>query len=212
MILGPNCVYKCPNCGNLLRTVNLVSGNTWGAEIFSDSRVIASDSVEFPCLTKCNKCDKIFWLSKLEEIGTLGWSVDEKVDPDWENADWANYLTVDEYFESLNKGLAENKKDEIFIRRQIWWGYNDRLREGNELFSDVNDESKWFENCNRLISLLDVSDMEESFMIAELKRNLGDFKGCLEIIKVIDNDELNWAKDTFISECEKGNKWVVKLN
>lgn len=212
MILGPDYVYKCPNCGSFLKTPSLISGNTWGAEIFSDSRVIASDTIEFPYLTRCSKCDTIFWLSKLEEIGTLGWDEDEIVNPDWEKADWARKLTVEEYFESLNEGLAENKEDEIFIRQQIWWGYNDRVREGNKQFIDVNDECKWLENCKKLIPLLDESDMLQNYMIAELKRNLGDFTGCLERINAFDNDEINWTKEKFISECEKENKWVVKLN
>ncbi|MGI6521422.1 MAG: hypothetical protein ACOX2D_09890 [Fermentimonas sp.] len=210
MLPGPNYVYKCPNCGNLLRKGSLMSGNTFGAEIFSDGKRIAPMLPEFPELTKCKKCNTIFWLSKLKEIGTYQWG--DKVNSHWKNADNAEFLNIEDYFRALNEGLADNMQEELFVRQRIWWAYNDRVRNGNNPFSDVNDEIMWRENCIKLISLLDASDLSQRIMIAELKRNLGDFDSCLEIIKKIDNVELNWLKKTFISECEKRNKWVVKLN
>ncbi len=210
MIPGPNYVYKCPNCGNLLTNKSLMSGNTFGAEIFSDGKSIAPMLPEFPDLTKCKKCNTIFWLSNLEEIGEYEWG--DEGNSNWENADSAEFLNIEDYFRTLNEGLAVNIEEELFVRQRIWWAYNDRVRNGKNLFRDVNDEIKWRENCVKLISLLDESDLEQRIMIAELKRNLGDFESCLKIIKKIDDVELNWLKDIFIGECEKGNKWVVKLN
>lgn len=210
MIPGQNFVYKCPNCDNLLTKGSLLSGNSFGAETFTDGKRIAPMLPEFPNLTKCNKCDAIFWLSKLKEVGTYQWGDEEK--SNWGNADNAEFLNIEDYFSALNEELAENMEEELFIRQRIWWAYNDRVRNGNNPFVDINDEIKWRENCKKLISLLDESDLNQSIMIAELNRNLGDFESCLEIIKKIDNDELNWLTDIFISECEKGNKWVVKLN
>lgn len=210
MIPGPTYVYKCPNCGDLLTKGSLMSGNTLGSEIFSDGKRIAPMLPEFPNLTKCKKCDTILWLSKLKEIGTYG-LIDEE-NSKWGNADIAEFLDIEDYFRALNEGLAENKQEELFLRQRIWWAYNDRVRNGKNPFIDVNDEIKWRENCIKLISLLDESDLNQRIMIAEIRRNLGDFETCLEIIKKIDNVELNWLKDKFINECKKGNKWVVKLN
>lgn len=215
MIPGPYYVYKCPNCGNLLVTGSLISGTTFGAKIFSDGKL--DDMLpEFPDLTKCNKCDKIFWLSKLKEIGTYDIRY-EYIKSDWENAENAEFLNIEDYFRALDEGLAENKQEELYIRQQIWWLYNDRVRShrieinGESMFFDETDELKYRENCNRLISLLDQSDLNQRIMIAELKRNLGDFEGCLEIIKNIDEDDLNWIKKIFINECKKRNKLVVEL-
>lgn len=210
MLPGPNYIYQCPNCGNLLKKGSLISGNTFGAEIFSDGKRIAPMLPDFPNLTKCKKCDTIFWLSKLKEIGTYEWG--DKKNPEWQKADQAEFLEIEDYFNAIINGIAENKNEELYIRQRIWWAYNDRVRNGKNLFGDENDEIKWRENCIKLISLLNQSDLNQRIMIAELKRNLGDFGGCLEIVKNIDNDKLNWLKDIFISECEKGNKWVIKLN
>lgn len=210
MLPGPNYVYKCPKCNNLLTKGSLMSGNTFGAEIFSDGKRIAPMLPEFPNLTKCKKCDTILWLSKLKEIGIYKWG--DKDNSNWENANNAEFLSIEDYNRALDSGLAETKQEKIFIRQRIWWAYNDRKRNGNNQFIDENDEVKWKENCEKLISLLDYSNLNQRIMIAEIKRNLGDFKDCMEIIKGIDNDELNWLKNKVTKECELKNRWVIKLN
>jgi hypothetical protein len=210
MLPGPNYVYKCPKCNNLLTKGSLMSGNTFGAEIFSDGKRIAPMLPEFPNLTKCKKCDTILWLSKLKEIGIYKWG--DKDNSNWENANNAEFLSIEDYNRALDSGLAETKQEKIFIRQRIWWAYNDRKRNGNNQFIDENDEVKWKENCEKLISLLDYSNLNQRIMIAEIKRNLGDFKDCMEIIKGIDNDELNWLKNKVTRECELKNRWVIKLN
>ena len=125
---GPNYIYKCPNCGNLLTNESLMSGNTFGAKIFSDGKRVAPMLPEFPDLTKCRKCNTIFWLSKLEEVGTYQWGY--KKSPNWEKADKAKFLNIKDYFKALNDGIAENREEELYIRNRIWWAYNDRTRKG----------------------------------------------------------------------------------
>lgn len=208
MIPGPNIVYKCPNCGNLLTKGSLMSGNTLGAKIFSDGKRVASMLPEFPNLTKCKKCDTIFWLSKTKEIGTF---LGDKENSQWKKADTAMFLEIEDYFNAIIKGIFENKDEELFIRQRIWWSYNDRIREGQEIFNDESDELRWIENIQKLKTLLDQSDINQRIMLAEINRNLGDFESCIEIIKTIDNDKLNWLKEKFIKECEQKNRWVIQL-
>ena len=210
MVLGPNYIYKCPNCGNLLTRGSLVSGNTFGAKIFSDGRRIAPMLPEFPDLIKCKKCDTIFWLSKLKEIGTDE-SGNKRVS-NCENADQAAFLDIEDYFKALSDNFAEDIQEELFIRKRIWWAYNDRKRDGKIQFVDENDEIKWRENCNDLIYLLDQSDINQKIMTAEIHRNLGNFEDCINIIQSIDNDNIDWLKEKFIDECKRKNKWVIELN
>jgi hypothetical protein len=210
MLPGPIYVYKCPNCGNLLKNGSLTSGNTFGAKIFSDGKRIAPMLPEFPNLTKCKKCNTIFWLHKLKEIGVYEWG-DEK-NSKWQNADKAEFLGIDDYFNALNKGMATNKEVELFIRQHIWWAYNDKIRQGLKLFIDNADEERWVDNLEKLKILLDQSDINQRIMIAEINRNLGDFENCINIIQGIDDAELDWLKEKFLTECKRKNKWVIKLN
>ena len=210
MLPGPNYVYKCPSCGNLMTKGTLLSGNTFGAEIFSDGKRIAPMLPEFPDLSKCKKCDTIFWLSKLKEIGTYEWGA--KMSSRWEKADNADFLDIEDYFRALNDNLAEDMQEKLFIRNQIWWAYNDRIRNNRSQFLDEYDEIKWRENCNKLMSLLDQSDLNQKIMTAEIHRNLGDFENCINIIESVDNNDLNWLKEKFINECKRKNKNVIRLN
>lgn len=133
---------------------------------------------------------------------------------------WERYtLTIEEaskYFRigenKLRRLAEENKNEELIIRKQIWWSYNDRIREGQEIFNDESDELRWLENVQKLKALLDQTDINQRIMIAEINRNLGDFETCINVIQSIDNDELNWLKDKFLNECNKKNKWVIELN
>ena len=210
MLQGPNYIYKCPNCDNILRKGSLMSGNTFGAKIFSDGKRIAPMNPEFPDITKCKKCNTIFWLSKLKEIGTFEWG--DIVQSNWENADNAEFLNIEDYFRYLNEGHPENEQEESFIRQLIWWAYNDKKREGQELFIDESDQLRWAENVQKLKKLFNQSDINQKIMIAEMSRNLGDFENCISIIQSIENDDLIWLKEKFINECKRKNKWVIVLN
>lgn len=210
MLPGPNYIYKCPNCGNLLTVGSLMSGNTFGAKIFSDGKRIAPMLPDFPDLTKCKKCNTIFWLSKLKEIGTYEWG--DNINQEWQKADHAEFLEIEDYYSALINGIAENTKEELIVRRLIWWAYNDRKRAGKEIFFDESDELRWVENVQKLITLLDQSDNNQKIMIAEISRNLGDFENCISIIQSIDNDNLSWLKEKFINECKRKSKWVIELN
>ncbi len=210
MLPGPNYIYKCPNCGNLISKGSLMSGNTISAKLYSDGKRIAPMLPEFPNITKCKKCDNIFWLSKLKEIGTYEWG--DNKNSNWQNADCAEFLGIDDYFKALDSGIAENKQEELFIRQRIWYLYNDRARDGKNQFIDEKDEIKWRENCFELILLLDQSDLNQKIMTAEIHRNLGNFENCISIIHSVDNDDLNWLKEKFINECNRKNKCVIELN
>lgn len=209
MLLGPDYIYKCPNCENLLRKASIMSGNTCGAKLFSDGKRIAPMFFEVPNLTKCKKCDTIFWLSKLKEIGTYDWG--DSKNSEWQKADNAEFLDIEDYYNAINKGIAENKEEEFIIRQRIWWGYNDRIRAGQKIFNDERDEMRWIENVQKLKTLLDQSDIKQRIMIAEINRNLGDFEACINVIQSIDNDEQNWLKEKIINECNRKNNWVIVL-
>ena len=108
--------------------------------------------------------------------------------------------------------MAEDQHEELYIRKRIWWSFNDRLRKGGKLFRFVNEEVRWKENIDRLLELLDIEQVDQKIMVAELHRNLGDFERCLELINGIEDAELEWLKDGFKRECNNKNRDVYLLN
>lgn len=210
MLPGPTYIYECPNCGNLLSNESLMSGNTFDSKLFSDGKTIAPMLPEFPDLTKCKKCNTIFWLSKLKEIGTYDYNDDENLTCG--KADRADFLTVDDYHNAIKKGLAGDIEEEVIIRQQLWWAYNDRIREGQNIFTNEEDEARWKDNIINLKKILDQLDINHKIMVAEIHRNLGEFEECFKLIESIDTNELDWLKVIFLNECKTSNRWVVELN
>ena len=97
---GPDYIYECPKCSNLLKKASNASGNTFGSTLYSDGKMIAPMLPEFPNLTKCTKCDTILWLSEMKEIGTCdAW--DKKCKPEWKNAVRVDFLGVTDLFRFL---------------------------------------------------------------------------------------------------------------
>ncbi len=88
-------------------------------------------------------------------------------------------------------------------------------------------ETNCIDNMKELISILteDIVELSkpetqkdnadeienDTFMIAELHRNLGNFEECKNILKNITNPESNWLKELFEEECDKENKDVFKI-
>ena len=121
---------------------------------------------------------------------------------------------------------------EIYVRKQILWTFNDRVRNRKDIlvhgldavsfdqarddkgiFVQETDEVLWKQNCQRLIELLDTTDVNEKIMIAELHRNLGEFDVCMELINSLDKD-IHWIGSIvgrFKIECENRNKSVIKF-
>jgi hypothetical protein len=247
MMPGKSHYYRCPVCGNFLRNYNLRSYSTFGASVYSDAYVDSFYEMP-PDLTKCKKCNTIFWLSEfdLKDIfeTNITMSSDSTDDEDswlnnWFNdiryyfvnietgiavsdsnyytpdellkIDSAQFLSIKDYFRAIDEGLADDDKIEIYIRILIWREYNNRVRQNKKQFIGVKDKKMWRNNCTELIKRLNYKKLNERMMIAELKRNLGDFAGCIETINSIRDPKFQWAKEQIIKECEKENTLVFRL-
>ena len=173
---------------------------------------------EFPNLTKCKKCDEILWLDDMEEICTYGYD-DKEHTTEWKAADRAEFLDVPDLIRFLELDMVEcNIEKEKFIRQQIWWAFNDRIRKPRffrrqRIFIQESDEVLWKQNCQRLLELLDPADTSDKLMSAELHRNLGEFDACVEILNSVDDDDEGCVLvvEKLKRECGKRNKLLVKL-
>ena len=210
MLPGPDYIYECPKCSNLLKRGSLMSGNTFGAVLFSDGKQVAPMLPDFPNLTKCTKCNTILWLSEMKELGTCeSWS--EKSKPEWENVDYADFLCITDLFRALEISSVKNDKEkELFVRHCIWWTFNDRIRANKTIFIQDSDEILWKQNCLRLIELYDTTDINQKITTAELYRNLGEFDACMKLINSLDSN-FDWIIEKFKLECDKKNKLLIEL-
>jgi len=201
MIPGADEYYQCPKCANNISRGTLISGNTVGALRYSDAKVVAQMLPKFPQITKCIKCGNIFWIKNELLVS----------EPEKGNADKAQFLSTNDYFEALNNNIFSTKNDEIYIRQHIWWKFNDRVRQGKEIFLTENDEEKWKQNLHSLLGLIDINKDGGKLLIIEINRNLGHFDICKKILIDIDNPDFEWVKEKFEKEVEKENTYVIQL-
>ena len=207
---GPDLVYKCPHCGDFLITGSLLSGNTFGSILYSDGKQYAPMLPTFPDLTVCRNCDRFLRLSDSEEVASLDFV--EINETKWATAQRADFLSIADCSRALDSGYPKDREEEIEIRRLMWWTYNDRVRDGKELFTNQEDESRWKENLLQFLKILDPSDTEQLIMMAEIYRNLGEFDRSVSTINKLQNEELYFIRDILLIECKKRNSSVVELN
>lgn len=203
---GPDYIYECINCKNVIKSESIISGNSSGMKQYSDGKQILPFLPDFPNFTKCEKCGYILFLRDMEPIDTYDKYFEKKQNHKYDRANYAKFLKIHEYVKSL-KFYPE---EETFIRQMIWWGFNDRLRKGNDIFLIKGDKKLWKENCEKLIELFDLTDMIQRLMIGELHRNLGNFDKCIEIINSLPED-FNLYKDQFNERCLEKNRCVFEI-
>ncbi|HAQ37050.1 MAG TPA: hypothetical protein DCX89_08845 [Saprospirales bacterium] len=209
MLPGPIYVYGCPQCGHYFARGSIASGNTFGSRLYSDGKRISPMLPDFSELTRCESCHKIFKIRDARKIGSYDfWKQPEER---FANVNSAEELEIADYFEAIRQGIPENKDEEHKLRREIWWAYNDRMRNDGQIFSDDQDEILWKENLEILLDLLDQNKPAEHLMMAEIQRNLGDFEACMNLLKTFDHPDLSWVKDIMTGECRRGNRWVVEV-
>lgn len=69
----------------------------------------------------------------------------------------------------------------------------------------------WNQNCEALLELLDVNDVNQKIMIAEIYRNKGEFDKCMDLINSIESSEFDGLKEAFNKECESKNMKVFQF-
>jgi hypothetical protein len=71
MLPGPDEIIRCPVCLGLLRHSTLASGNTFGAELWSDGRLDAPMLPDSPPVVLCPCCAAPFWERSAVRVGEI---------------------------------------------------------------------------------------------------------------------------------------------
>jgi hypothetical protein len=181
--------------------MSLMSSNTFGGKLFSDGKMIAMMSPDIPIINKCSRCTTIFWLNQANQVEVPAATAIESV----------GHLIIADYFTALADKIYQSQDQEIFLRKRIWWGFNDRVRAGQSQFNSEKEKAEWQANNHRLLELLDPNDMYHMLMMAELHRNLGNFREAEKILLSINDPELDGFKNMLKNEIAAKNTEVVLL-
>ena len=214
MKLGPNQIVACPHCGTLAHYRALVSGNTIGAEGWTDGRQYGPMMVEPPAVVKCHACATCHWLADAKEVGVVARDPPWKgpVPEEWEKAPEVKEPSADAYFLAIEMGLAKNEGQEKSLRLMAWWRANDSSREWRHAAEATPASPDGFRrNLLRLADLLTDDNDNDRLMRAEALRELGEFAAAKQALREVSAD-LGWVADQIRRYCAAKDTRVHKLD
>lgn len=215
MIPGPDQIIACPLCKGLAKHMTLLSGNTFGAKVWTDGKMIAPMLPRPPAVVKCRHCGECYWLAEAENVGTLGPpdSKGQEINPTWATADEVEEPTEEEYYLAIEKGLATDVEQEKNLRVLAWWRSNDGFRNAPPAPGRGNPRTSapWKKNLEALANLLHDENEGERLMRAEVLRELGEFEAAKQILHRISSSNVAAVVRQLLSLCESGDASVREL-
>jgi hypothetical protein len=206
MIPGPVYIIPCPVCTFTGKKRSLVSGNTFGAELWSDGKQVAWMLPEYPYLVKCKKCGSFFLAKEDNSIGEFSLRRNEA--DKWPDAEYFDFPSFTEYFEAIGTDIITEK----YIRWKAFHSYNDYIRNNREDEITMDMRDLYFDNLKSLLYLLSEDNPKELFSIIEINRQLGRFDKCREFLERITEKDAEELKRLFAEEVEKKNTRLFRLN
>jgi hypothetical protein len=213
MLPGPTEIIACPTCGGQLKRETWLSGNTFGAKLYTDGRQVAPMMPWQAPVCRCPHCSAFFWLTNALEIGTTGDGEESDVRSELRDPLALPEPSEADYYDALKSGLAKDRDQERQLRVLAWWRSNDVFRElGSQPMSAPAGPTMRRENLDSLLALLAKEDGPEAvIMRAELLRELDEFDRACAVLDSLSDPNFNWVAVQLRALCEKRDTQVQEL-
>ena len=195
MMPGNPQILICPFCGTEKQIMSLISGNTFGAELWSDNKQIAPMLPEISYVQKCPHCGKYYITGRQEvKYAKDGYSFEKGL---------LIYPEMKEAFTQLSEEGFLNEKEEINVRMMLHHAYNDYYyRTDEKKVISEEDKTLFHENGLWLINNL----ITDSVMKAEFYREIGEIDTAKSILDSIT------VEDEFLKRIVTGIKERLEVN
>lgn len=171
-------ILVCPFCGKEKEIMSLISGNTFGAEIWSDNKQIAPMLPEISYVQKCPHCGKYYITGRQKvKYAKDGYSFDQGL---------LTFPEMKEAFVQLSEEGFVNEKEETNVRMMLHHAYNDYYYRSDDNKEVSAEDKKLFrENGIWLIDNL----ITDSVLKAEFYREIGDFEIAHDILESVEVED-----------------------
>ena len=207
MTPGPTLIMKAPGCVRPVKFASIASGNNFGATYWTDGKEEAPMLPDEPWL-RVSPAEKVmFWSDECEEIGQIGYFSRGSDNQEWDDLEYAEEPSEDDYFSALQSGIAVTPEKERYIRMRLWWRASDPIRQGKSShFSDPHRD-----NLQHFESILSEEDDNQRLMKAEALRQLSRFEDALRLLNGDFPEEYAHAVNLIRDLAAQGNTYVAKL-
>lgn len=202
-------VLTCPKCKGQKEVMTLMSGNTFRATFWSDTKREAPMLPEVSAVQKCPHCGYYYFTNKQSyKTSKKGYSSE------------LGTLSFDDCKEALAQFLNESldSKDERTLRMYTLFAFNDKYYRHTK-DAKPNDDSKFKDdflyfkvNALRLIELYENDDKTVLFR-AELYREIEMYKECLILIDSIkaEDERISAIKNAMKERAEMEDNAVFRI-
>ena len=202
MTPGKPQILTCPFCGAKKEIMTLASGNTFGAEFWSDNKQIAPMLPEISLVQKCPKCGKYYIRTRQDVVySEKGWCFEKGT---------LSFGEMKEAFHQLQEQGFEDEKEEINIRMMLHHAYNDYYYRNDDTHIVNEEDRKLFhENGLWLIKNL----ITDNVMKAEFYREIGEMEAAKSILDSIhvEDDFLKNISDEIIRRISNNDDKVFRI-
>ena len=205
MLLGPTIVRRCSACSKPIGQHTVASGNTFGAEFWTDGKVDAPMLPDQPALVSCPHCRMPVWMNELEILGRVPYRKLKDAFPD-AKMEYESVFPLDYFAILTNK--PRTRTTERYLRIRAWWSGNDQRRNDKPKRSFSTQETS---NLISLAALLNESRKRDVWMKAEIMRELGLFEYALSLLDKIKDPELETTAAQIWQLAEKRDPYARAL-
>ena len=179
-------ILTCPFCGEKKEIMSLMSGNTFGAQMWSDNKCIYPMYPEISLVQKCPHCGKFYIRTRQEAVwAETGSSFEQGL---------LTYEEMKQAFAQLMEAGDLTRDEEANVRMMLHHAHNDNFRrEQTSEFTDA-DLTLFRENAMWLIKNI----ITDRVMKAEFYREIGDFDEAKSIL-----DEVHASDPFYITLVDK---------
>ena len=202
MMPGNPQILICPFCGTEKQIMSLISGNTFGAELWSDNKQIAPMLPEISYVQKCPHCGKYYITGRQEvKYAKDGYSFEKGL---------LTYPEMKEAFTQLSEEGFLNENEEINVRMMLHHAYNDYYYRTEEK-KVVSEEDKTLFHKNGLWLINNL--ITDSVMKAEFYREIGEIDTARSILDsiTVEDEFLKRIVTAIKDRLEVNNCQVFKL-
>lgn len=196
MIPGPANILSCPFCGGEKEVMNLVSGNTFGGTVWSDTRREYPMLPEVSPIQQCPHCKKYYFIEQAER------EYSKDSESEMRSFMKLGNLSFLELKEAINQmeSLSLSKMQRWILNHQFFMAFNDAFRRQPETVAfppSEEDEAFYLQVIEELLDGIDQSADYELFH-AELLRETGRFEEAKEVLSHHKNEEDRWVVDAML--------------
>lgn len=204
MMIGYSQVLTCPFCGMKKDVLSLISGNTFGARLWSDKKEDAPMCPEVSWVQKCPQCGKYYFLSRQEYVHSESTMSSDCGELSLQEAKDA--------LEQLTSDGFENTTEEAMIRLLFFQTYNDEyFRYEDEPKEIPAEDHALFVECG--LWLIE-HYVEDPVLKAEYYREIGEMEKAIYILESTEMEDVFHKKlaEKIMERIEEGDTQVFLID